>query len=133
MSDARFRPTGEASALDIAQQWAQLPPEHLKAALKALEPQLVREHDLRAEELNQAALRDQRNHRLLMSGLVAGYTIAITALIAATLVGIHGHTLLSAVLVGPSVPALVSLFLTRGHVLDRRPFRDRRLPTPGQR
>ncbi|WP_042423895.1 hypothetical protein [Streptacidiphilus anmyonensis] len=76
-------PTG----LEIATQWAALPPEHLKAALQRLEPELKRAHEARMETLRiaeaaqqrQLALDEKEAHRdflLRAGGLAAGFVLA---------------------------------------------------------
>jgi hypothetical protein len=44
------------SGLEIAAQWAALPPEHLRVALARLEPELKRQHEARMKTL---ALEEQ--------------------------------------------------------------------------
>ncbi|MFF1843081.1 hypothetical protein ACFVW9_15210 [Streptomyces sp. NPDC058217] len=115
-------PTG----LEIAMQWADLPAEHLQIALKALEPQLRREHELRMEQqravqqldLERMRLSDKeaqakRSHALFMAGLIAGFVVAVGMLAGAVVVGVQGHVWLAAMLSGPSVLALAGLFVLR--------------------
>ncbi|MFJ7905952.1 hypothetical protein [Kitasatospora sp. NPDC096204] len=53
--------TRRPTALEIATQWAQLPPEHLRVALEHLELELQREHAREsARERHQAALERDR-------------------------------------------------------------------------
>jgi hypothetical protein len=115
-------PTG----LEIAMQWAELPAEHLQVALKALEPQLRREHELRMEQekavqklelermrLSSKEVQAKRSHALFMAGLVAGFVVTIGMLAGAVVVGVQGHVWLAAMLSGPSVLALAGLFVLR--------------------
>lgn len=119
-------PRYEQTGLDIAMQWADLPAEHLQAALKALEPQLRREHELRMAQqsaLQQMQLESlrletrertaRRSHFLLITGLVAGFLLSTGMLVAAVMVGMQGHIGLASMLSGPSVLALASLFVLR--------------------
>lgn len=118
----RHQPTG----LEIAMQWADLPAEHLQVALKALERQLRREHELRMAE--QSAIRQmeieslrvqaretaaRRSHVLFVIGLVAGFLLSAGMLVGAVIVGVEGHVGLASMLSGPSVIALASLFVLR--------------------
>jgi len=103
------------TGLEIVLQWAQLPPEHLEIALKAIEPELAREHEWRLEQARSKALddRDCRAHSLYLGGLVAGFILAAGMLTGAVFVGMHGSPWLAAVLSGPSAISLAGLFLLR--------------------
>lgn len=105
----------EPTALNIAMQWAELPPEHLKIALRAMEPQLVRDHELLMEQLRLSAQAQSegRVHRLYMGGLIAGFGVVAGMLSAAVIVGINGQAWLAAMLAGPSVLSLAGLFVLR--------------------
>ncbi|WP_225848196.1 hypothetical protein [Streptomyces sp. HPF1205] len=116
----------QPSALDLATQWASLPPEHLRIALKALEPQLAREHELRleqeraAERMNVALAEnaaregaDRRAHIRYLSGLWAGLVISLFMLTGAVVVGTAGQPWLAAALSGPSMLALARIFVLR--------------------
>ncbi|MFF4920022.1 hypothetical protein ACFY4B_05510 [Kitasatospora sp. NPDC001261] len=125
------RPT----ALEIATQWAQLPPEHLRAALEHLELELQREHTREtARERHRASLetvrlkeehatervriaarerRDQRAHQLYVGGLVAGFVLAAGMLVGSVLVGLDGRQWLAGLLAGPSLIALPVVFVLR--------------------
>ncbi|MFM9373391.1 hypothetical protein [Streptomyces sp. Da 82-17] len=109
------RTPGEPTGLDIALQWAELPPEHLKAALQALEPELARRHEMRMLQarLEAQGAEDRRSHLLYLSGLVGGFLIVVAMLTASVIVGINGLPWLSAMLAGPSVLSLAGLFVLR--------------------
>ena len=105
-------------------QWAELPAEHMKIALTALEPQLRRDHEARTLQLQaefQLALAEvrarddaaKRTYRLYLGGLVAGLVVSVAMLTAAVLAGIHNQPWLAAMLSGPSVIALTTLFVLR--------------------
>lgn len=107
-------------------QWAELPSEHLQAALKALEPQLRREHEARMErekvaskiELERMRLSVEegqaaRSHTLYLLGLIAGFIVTIGMLAGAVIVGINNQPWLAALLAGPSVSILAGLFVLR--------------------
>ncbi|SHI06558.1 hypothetical protein SAMN05444521_3630 [Streptomyces sp. 3214.6] len=124
--EASDTPQHEHTGLEIAMQWAELPAEHLQVALKALEPQLRREHELRMaqqaalQQLELESLRLQtreksasRSHALLLTGLIAGFLLSAGMLVGAVIVGMEGHVGLSSMLSGPSVLALASLFVLR--------------------
>ncbi|SMF67732.1 hypothetical protein [Streptomyces sp. Amel2xC10] len=113
-----------ASALDIAAQWAQMPAEHLTAALKALEPQLKREHELRIlQENNRARLEEQRlrtehkkekrRHRLNVLRVSFGLAVVLGALSGAVHLAVHDQPGLALLLVGPTVLALAKMFLLK--------------------
>ncbi|MET9149750.1 hypothetical protein ABZX82_00505 [Streptomyces griseoflavus] len=115
---------GQPSALDIAAQWAQMPAEHLTAALKALEPQLKREHELRTlQENNRACLeqerlkteheKEKRRHRRHVLHVSFGLVVVLGALTGALHLGTHGQPWLALVLFGPTLLALVKMFLLR--------------------
>lgn len=119
-------PQREPTGLEIALQWAELPAEHLQAALHALEPELARNHALRmaeqktAERLELEALRlkageeaARRSHSLFLTGLIAGFVLSAGMLAGAIIVGVNGHTGLASLLSGPSLIALASLFVLR--------------------
>ncbi|GAA0594738.1 hypothetical protein [Actinomadura livida] len=117
------------NALAIAMEWAKLPSEHLQSALAALEPQLVREHELnklrieameRNENLRIEVLEKQakRAFVLYVLGLVAGFLVVVGMLVSAVIVGIKGNPWLAAMLSGPSVLALATLFVLRRHTSD---------------
>jgi hypothetical protein len=104
-----------STALEIALQWSQLPPEHLEIALRAMEPQLARDHDLKMEKLRLAAenKREARTQTLYIAGLAAGFVIVVGMLGSAVIVGINGQPWLAAMLAGPSVISLAGLFVLR--------------------
>ncbi|MFI6003944.1 hypothetical protein ACIA98_26685 [Streptomyces sp. NPDC051366] len=93
------------TALDIAKQWSELPPEHLRIALRALEPQLAREHEYRMHQL-------RIQERRALAGLVAGFALSSALLALAVVVGLQGQVMLSAVFAGPSIVAMSHYFLT---------------------
>lgn len=114
---------GDASrGLQIAKMWAELPAEHLEVSLKALEPELQRDHEYRTllarnEERHRARLERQlekrRAHVRYLCGLWAGFTIAVGMLGAAVFMGLHQQPWLAALLSGPSLLALAKLFVIR--------------------
>ncbi|MGW7535193.1 hypothetical protein [Amycolatopsis sp. NPDC054798] len=115
----------------IAQMWAQVSPEHLEIALKALEPELQREHEHRLEtlrrteneqrrchqegerKLRQLENEQRRRHVRYLSGLWAGFALAAGMLTGGVIVGVSGQTWLAALLTGPSLLALAKLFVIR--------------------
>ncbi|CAM4064688.1 hypothetical protein KIPE111705_38705 [Kibdelosporangium persicum] len=104
MSDEPQQAKPSSHALQIAQMWAKLPPKHLEAALRALEPELRREHEHRLARMA---------HVRYMCGLGAGFVIAIGMLTSAVFVGINGQPWLAALFTGPSMLALAKLFVIR--------------------
>lgn len=115
MSDSLLPRRPAVDPLEAAFQWSSLPPEHLRIALTALEPQLAREHEYRMEQLRLEARAeaDRRGHVLYLGGLVAGFTIVVGMLTGAVVVGVSGQPWLAAMLAGPSVLALATLFVLR--------------------
>ena len=103
MSDEQ-RVEASSHALRIARLWAQMPPEHLEVALKALEPELRREHEHRLARMA---------HVRYMCGLWAGFAVAVGSLTSAAFVGVNGQPWLAALFAGPSVLALAKLFVIR--------------------
>ncbi|WP_405634417.1 hypothetical protein OHB53_09550 [Streptomyces sp. NBC_00056] len=105
----------QLNSLDIAMQWAELPAEHLKVALAALEPELARQYELsvlRARLEHQEA-QDRRTHNLYLGGLIAGFIIVVAMLTGAVIVGVNDLPWLAAMLAGPSVLSLAGLFVLR--------------------
>ncbi|MEV5770808.1 hypothetical protein AB0L49_06060 [Streptomyces antimycoticus] len=119
--------------MSIAVQWgAALSPEKLEIALKALEPQLRRDHQALMTRLDMqraaaeradttaatAAAREfqdnqnRRKHVQHMSGLIVGAVIAVAMLAGGVYAAQHAWWL-SAFLCGPSVYALVKIFVLR--------------------
>lgn len=118
--------SNQPSGLEIAMQWAQLPSEHLQSALKALEPQLRREHELQMEreraanEISVERMRlearqsdSKRSHLLYLLGLIAGFILAAGMLVGAVIVATDGQAALATLFAGPSLIALVSIFVLR--------------------
>jgi hypothetical protein len=126
LSDEVTTPRAATGGLEIIMQWAELPPEHLEVALKALEPQLAREHayrmacneterilDLERVRLSFEEGKEKRRHILYVYGLIAGFSISLASLAGATIAGLHNEPWLAGTLSGPSVIALASLFVLR--------------------
>jgi hypothetical protein len=93
MSDSVMPRRPAVDPLEEAFQWSSLPPEHLRIALTALEPQLAREHEYRMEQLRleTQAEADRRGHVLYLVGLVAGFAIVVGMLTGAVVVGSGGR------------------------------------------
>lgn len=104
-----------ASGLEIAVEWSKLPPEVLEAALKALEPELAREHEriMMDKHVAAAEATSVRAHRLYLLGLIAGFMLISGMLTGAVSVGIQGYPWLAALLAGPSMLSLGGLFVLR--------------------
>lgn len=105
----------------IAAQWRDLGAEQLGVALRAMEPQLRREHRERMLSLEMQREAEQRQHeerqreradRRRTVELVTGAVIALAMLGGAVYVApVNGW--LSALLCGPSLLALVKVFVLR--------------------
>lgn len=94
----------EPDGFDIATRWMTLPPEHLEVAMKSLEPELARRHEL---QMN----RERRAHALSMASLCAGFAISVGCLVAAVFLGLGGQLWLALTLSGPSLLTLAKLFV----------------------
>ncbi|MFI0269816.1 hypothetical protein [Streptomyces luteogriseus] len=105
----------EPAGFGIAKQWAELPAEHLKVALEALEPQLKREHEAQMEHMRLSAQEAEaaRTHRLYLWGLIAGFVVTVGMLTGAVVVGSNNQPVLAGILSGPSVIALATIFVLR--------------------
>ncbi|WP_432112731.1 hypothetical protein [Streptomyces sp. S1] len=111
-----------SAGLQIAAKWgATLDAAQLEVALKGLEPQLQREHKermyrlkMQQEAAQQAAQggREQREHKRYMAGLISGSIVAIALLGAGVFVA-KDQWWLSILLCGPSLLALVKIFVLR--------------------
>ncbi|MFC9432091.1 hypothetical protein [Streptomyces sp. NPDC056987] len=108
-------PAASRGGLDIAREWANLPPDHLEIALKALGPQLERDHEYRMKviQLEYELAGAKQTHTLYLVGLVAGFVISVGMLIGAVIVGSNDQPWLAAMLSGPSVLALTTVFVLR--------------------
>ncbi|MDQ7909048.1 hypothetical protein RB614_31445 [Phytohabitans sp. ZYX-F-186] len=123
------------AGLELARRLATaLPADELQAALRALEPELCREHEwrLRSAQLKHEESQARRAHVLYLVGLGAGFLVSMTMLTGAVIVGVHGQPWLAAALSGPSVIALTTLFvLRRSDALATRAAAHRMPPNPG--
>ena len=115
-------PQRQPSALELASQWIQFPPEYLSAAIEALEPQLRREHELRKKELDQVTLRERHSFTLRIMEVMAGFAIALTSLVAAIALGKRDLTLAGILLTGPGLTNVITTFVFRwpGRAQTRR-------------
>ncbi|WP_157519733.1 hypothetical protein [Herbidospora daliensis] len=105
----------DASGLEIALQWAELPTDHLQVALAALEPQLQREHEIRKIKLqhDRESIKERRNHLLYMTGLYMAFTISVGAIAGATVAGLEGNLPLALILCGPTILSIIGIFALR--------------------
>jgi hypothetical protein len=106
---------GPITGIEIATEWAKLPPEHLQMALKALNPQLQREHEVRLEQIRISAQSAQqiRQFRIQLYSLWAGLTISLVMLGASVYVAVNDQPWLALAFSGPSLLALTKLFVLR--------------------
>ncbi|WP_042389518.1 hypothetical protein [Streptacidiphilus melanogenes] len=113
-------PTG----LEIATQWAVLPPEHLKAALLRLEPELKRQHEARMEALRiseashnrQLALDEkeaQQDFLLRGGGLIAGFMLAAGMLAAAVVAVLRNEPWVASAWGSTGMVGVVGAFVPR--------------------
>ncbi len=112
-----------AGALEIAMKWGAAlgGPDKLDVALKALEPDLRRQHKLKVLQLEmQRAVaemeaqerREQREHSRHIAGLVVGAVVAIAMLGAGVYLAPESPWL-ATLMCGPSLLALVKIFVLR--------------------
>ena len=103
----------ESHARQIAKMWAEIPPEYLERALSALDRNQKRDHEYRLEVLRQKQREKQNKHVLYLRGLWAGLAIVVVMLGAAVVVGLNNQPSLAIAFTGPSLIALVTLFVMR--------------------
>jgi hypothetical protein len=103
------------TGVEIAAEWAKLPPEHLQVALKALNPQLEREHLARIEQMRISAqsAQDIRQFRIQVYSLWAGFFLSLVMLGASVYVAVNGQAWLALAFSGPSLLALTKIFVLR--------------------
>lgn len=111
-----------SAGMGIAARWGEvLGPEKLQIALRALEPQLKREHQAlmkRLEMAQEEAVQlsreksEERKHKRHLADLAAGTVIAVAMLGAGVYVA-AGTWWLAALLCGPSLLALTKVFVLR--------------------
>ncbi|MER6304269.1 hypothetical protein ABT247_32650 [Kitasatospora sp. NPDC001539] len=139
---AEHETVGGSSELDVAHkialEWADVPTGHLVAVLSAMEPQLRREHQLKAKqderrhelemqrlkeaerrhELELAKLKERQAraadaHRQHLVGVGAGMVVSLSCIGGAIWFGVTGHYWPMAILVGPVLIALTRMFVLR--------------------
>ncbi len=101
-------------------QWADVGTDQLKAALEAMEPELVREHRVllqrlkmqREAEQQYEERREQRAHRRQMTEVIVGAVLALAMLGAGVYVAADAWWL-ATLLCGPSLLALAKVFVLR--------------------
>ncbi|MER5938897.1 hypothetical protein ABT121_16420 [Streptomyces sp. NPDC001928] len=96
----------EELALSYAKEWAQLPPQHLRVALKSLEPMLLRQHEL-------ALMREKNRYRLDLLGMIAGFIVSLASIGGAITFGFRGDYWMAGIMLSPSVFAVTKLFVLR--------------------
>lgn len=103
------------TGVEIAAEWAKLPPEHLQIALTALNPQLEREHLAKIEQMRISAQSAQeiRQFRVQVYSLAAGFFLSLVMLGAAVYVAVNGQAWLALAFSGPSLLALTKIFVLR--------------------
>ncbi|MFJ5155004.1 hypothetical protein ACIQCF_26120 [Streptomyces sp. NPDC088353] len=107
--------------MQVALQWKELDADHLAAAMSAMEPSLRREHRERMArlEMRHEAARwehedrqQQRRYRRRVAELVVGAVVAVAMLGSGVYVAPESWWL-STLLCGPSLLALVKIFVLR--------------------
>lgn len=111
-----------ASLEILIKAMAELPPDRFELALKAVEAELARihtqmDHDhalrMKREDNRIVDAANARAHALFVWGLIAGFVLSAGMVTASVIVGLQGHIWLTALLSGPSVIVLASLFVLR--------------------
>lgn len=113
MSERRQLKSERSSALEIAKKWSKIPSEHLEIALKALEPELQREHQRRLAEQRQIERDAQRKHVRYLCGLWAGLSLAVVMLTVGVILAIYGLLWPALLCTGPSLVAMAKIFVLR--------------------
>ncbi|MGW1554720.1 hypothetical protein [Streptomyces sp. NPDC002346] len=110
-----------SAAMQVAMQWKDLDAAHLAAAMSAMEPSLRRDHRLRivrlemqreAAQWEQTERQQRRAHRRHVMELIVGGLVALAMLGAGVYVA-DDSWWLSTLLCGPSLLALVKIFVLR--------------------
>ncbi|MFD8900228.1 hypothetical protein [Streptomyces ardesiacus] len=105
----------------VASQWNTLPPEHLAAAMRAMEPELRRAHRERmarmelqhdADARRHQERQQQRQHRRYMAGLFGGGALSLAMLGGGVYVAADAWWL-ATLLCGPSLLAIAKVFVLR--------------------
>lgn len=117
----------------VASQWNTLDPEHLSAAMRALDPELRRAHrermtrlqlqheaDIRAQQERQ----ERRQHQRSMASLIGGGTLSLAMLGGGVYVAADAWWL-ATLLCGPSLLAIAKVFVLRRSDPDDMRFMDR--------
>jgi heme exporter protein D len=105
--------TDSLLALEYAERWTKLPPQHLKIALASVEAERVRQHELRMAKAQAAALAEKREHVLWMTGLIAAFMLCVAMVVGSVITARMGFFWLSVTMCGPSLIALATLFVLR--------------------
>ncbi|MET7693864.1 hypothetical protein ABZT06_38865 [Streptomyces sp. NPDC005483] len=109
------------AAMQVAMQWKELDAAHLAVAMSAMEPSLRREHrermarlDLQREaaQQQQTERQQRRAHRRHVAELIVGAVVALAMLGGGVYVAPDSWWL-STLLCGPSLLALVKIFVLR--------------------
>lgn len=106
--------TPEAMALSYAKEWAQLPPQHLRVALKTLEPTMQRQHDLLVIQARQRYILD-------LVGLISGFIVSLASVGSAFFFGLSNNYVMAGVMLSPSVFAITKILILRRS--DKRDMR----------
>ncbi|WP_411576710.1 hypothetical protein [Streptomyces mutabilis] len=110
-----------SAAMHVARQWKDVDAAHLEVALSAMEPSLKREHRERmmrmtmmkeSEERHYAERQEKRRHTQYLVNLIVGGVVALAMLAGGVLVAPQ-HWWLSTLMCGPSLLALVKIFVLR--------------------
>ncbi|MFF8872394.1 hypothetical protein [Streptomyces massasporeus] len=106
MSDESLQRSPEEIALEHAKEWASLPAEHLRIAIKALDARSKRECERALKEM-------EYRHQLDIAGMAAAFVIALAAVGGAIFFGVRSDLWMAAVMLSPSCFVIMKLFITR--------------------
>ena len=102
------------NSLDIIQRWSELSPEHLKTAIKTLDAELSRAHELRMTKEQHQDAKARREHTLFMISMLLGFFVIIALLSGAVLLGMRGQVALPAIFTTLSA-TMATVFVLRKH------------------
>jgi hypothetical protein len=108
-------PAGEKlDSLEVIQRWSELAPEHLKTAIKTLDAELSRAHELRMIREKHQDAKARREHTLYMTSMLLGSFVIIALLSGAVLLGMRGQVALPSIFTTLSA-TMATVFVLRKH------------------
>ncbi|MDU0293817.1 hypothetical protein [Saccharothrix longispora] len=114
MSGKAERAGEKLDSLEVIQRWSEVSPEHLKSAIKALDSELSRAHELRMVKEQHQEAKARREHTLYMTSMLVGSLVIIALLSGAVLLATRGQVLLPTIFTTLSV-TMATVFVLRKH------------------